>query len=87
LSISRESPFRISGGQHGRGGKENPHRHGAHRYKPMGVTETQRGEHYAHPIVLLTQTQCQEKSGAEAPIMFFENDQDIRNAPRYSGPI
>ncbi len=52
------------GGQHGRGGNKNPHRHGAHRYKPMGVTETQRGEPYGHPIVLLLQTQCQEKSGA-----------------------
>ncbi len=46
-----------------RGGKKNPHRHGAHRYKPMGDTETQRGEPYAHPIVLLVQTRCQEKSG------------------------
>jgi hypothetical protein len=47
-----------------RGGKKNPHRHGAHRYKPMGVTETQRGEPYAHPIVLLLQTRCQRKIGA-----------------------
>ena len=45
-----------------RGGKKNPHRHGAHRYKPMGDTETQRGEPFAHPIVLPLQTRCQEKS-------------------------
>jgi len=43
------------------GWKKNPHRHGAHRYKPMGVTETQRGEPYAHPIVLLLKTRCQRK--------------------------
>ena len=42
-------------------GLENPHRHGAHRYKPMGVTETQRGEPYAHPSVSLLQTRCQQK--------------------------
>ena len=60
-------------GQHGRGGKKNPHRHGAHRYKPMGVTETQRGEPYAHPIVLLLQTQCQQKTEPVTPQVVCDN--------------
>jgi len=53
--------------------KKTPHRHGAHRYKPMGVTETQRGEPYAHLIVLLLQTQCQQKTEPVTPQVVFDN--------------
>ena len=54
--------------------KKTPHRHGAHRYKPMGVTETQRGEPYAHPIVLLLQARCQEKSEARSSARSSTNE-------------
>jgi len=46
------------------GGKENPHRHGAHRYKPMGVPLGRMvlGEHHTHHIGSPMQAQCQEKA-------------------------
>jgi len=38
----------------------------------MGVTETQRGEPYDHPVVLPLQTRFPQKSGAEAPHGFWQ---------------
>jgi len=49
-SLCQSAPV---GGQHGRGGKENPHRHGAHRYKPIGVPFGRMvlGEHWLTPLI------------------------------------
>jgi len=57
-----------------RGGKDNPHRHGAHRYKPMGVTETQRGEPYAHPIGLPLRPDAKKKSGSRSSERCLKNE-------------
>jgi hypothetical protein len=47
-----------------RDGKENPHRHGAHRYKPMGVPSGRMvlGEHHTHHIGSQMQTGCQKNT-------------------------